>query len=407
MAVIFDARRETDVHPAARDLAHCADVAAAADTVNEDIFKDVWPHLDDPTFHESVECSVRANVQGIFDLIAGEDPVCPPPEALDCAEVAARIDVPITELERAYRIGTMSLWTWWCEFAREHLDEAEFDELICGPTLAIHTRVDQVLESVLARHQEVRAEMRRTRRDLRRQALINLLEGELTEITRELEEMLDYHLSDVHLAILLETPEGSPPDAAVALLRNAVDARGTLLLQHGARSWVLWLGRPGGFAGPQLSKLRRVLREGPFTAAIGDPAVGVEGLRRTREQALETARVQRALGGVEHRCLWAHEVRLETMLLGDEQRARAFVADELGPLSERGESAQRLRETLLAWLSTGSHVSAAALLRVHENTIRNRIRAAEELLGVALHQRRIELQVALRLERVLHVRERC
>jgi hypothetical protein len=33
------------------------------------------------------------------------------------------------------------------------------------------------------------------------------------------------------------------------------------------------------------------------------------------------------------------------------------------------------------------------------------VRQAEEMLGVALHQRRIELQVALRLERVLHAHE--
>jgi DNA-binding PucR family transcriptional regulator len=42
------------------------------------------------------------------------------------------------------------------------------------------------------------------------------------------------------------------------------------------------------------------------------------------------------------------------------------------------------------------------MLRVHENTVRNRIRAAEALLGTPLMGRRTELQVALRLERVLN-----
>lgn len=42
-------------------------------------------------------------------------------------------------------------------------------------------------------------------------------------------------------------------------------------------------------------------------------------------------------------------------------------------------------------------MSAAATLGVHENTIRNRIRQAEELLDAPLATRRIELQVALRL----------
>ena len=64
-------------------------------------------------------------------------------------------------------------------------------------------------------------------------------------------------------------------------------------------------------------------------------------------------------------------------------------------------SLARLRETLLAWLTMGSHGSAAAMLGVHENTVRNRLRAAEELLGVPLTGRRTELMVALRLERLL------
>ena len=63
---------------------------------------------------------------------------------------------------------------------------------------------------------------------------------------------------------------------------------------------------------------------------------------------------------------------------------------------------KRFHETVLTWLDAGSHVSAAAILGVHENTVRNRIRAAEELLGAPLLGRRTELQVALRLERVLH-----
>jgi DNA-binding PucR family transcriptional regulator len=174
-----------------------------------------------------------------------------------------------------------------------------------------------------------------------------------------------------------------------------------LLLQEGARSWVVWLGRPGAFEALHLARLQRMLKAMPFTVAVGEPGVGLDGLRRTREQALETARVQRALGPAEHRCLWAREVRLETMLLGDEQRARRFLADELGRLAAPDVGAGRLRETLLAWLATGSHVSAAAMLGVHENTVRNRIRAAEAMLGTPLLGRRTELQVALRLERVL------
>jgi DNA-binding PucR family transcriptional regulator len=173
------------------------------------------------------------------------------------------------------------------------------------------------------------------------------------------------------------------------------------VLQHGAQSWILWLGFRNGFGNAQRSRLRRAVAETGFTVAAGEPCAGLAGLRRTREQALEAARVQRALGSEGHRCLWAREVRLESLLLNDEQRARDFVAEELGQLASGDPQSARLRETLLAWLATGSHVSAAAMLGVHENTVRNRIRAAEDILGASLLPRRTELQVALRLGSVL------
>jgi DNA-binding PucR family transcriptional regulator len=93
------------------------------------------------------------------------------------------------------------------------------------------------------------------------------------------------------------------------------------------------------------------------------------------------------------------------LLLSDILRAQQFVEAELGPLAKNDSVANRLRETLLAWLATGSVVSAAALLEVHENTIRNRLRQAEDMLGIVIHQRRTELQVALRIARVLRAHE--
>ncbi|HYZ81725.1 MAG TPA: helix-turn-helix domain-containing protein, partial [Solirubrobacteraceae bacterium] len=134
----------------------------------------------------------------------------------------------------------------------------------------------------------------------------------------------------------------------------------------------------------------------------GDPCPGLDGLRRTRDHAFEAARVQRALGPAHGRCTWLRDVRLEALLLTDEARARSFVDAELGRLADDGDGSARLRETLLTWLDVGSHVSAAAILGVHENTVRNRIRAAEELLGAPLPGRRTELQVALRLQRMLN-----
>jgi DNA-binding PucR family transcriptional regulator len=88
---------------------------------------------------------------------------------------------------------------------------------------------------------------------------------------------------------------------------------------------------------------------------------------------------------------------LETFLLENPDSARRFVRDELGGLAAGTERAQRIRDTLLAWLAVGSQARAATELGVHENTVRLRIRVAGEELGTALTERRTELLVALRL----------
>jgi DNA-binding PucR family transcriptional regulator len=72
----------------------------------------------------------------------------------------------------------------------------------------------------------------------------------------------------------------------------------------------------------------------------------------------------------------------------------------LGAALEGGLLTERVRETLEAWLVTGSYVGAAAMLGVHEQTVRQRLRRLEEALGRSLHDRRTELHVALRLSRL-------
>jgi DNA-binding PucR family transcriptional regulator len=299
-----------------------------------------------------------------------------------------------------------SLWTRWCDVAwtRANHEAVPFDELIKGPTLTIHAYVDHALEAVVARHEEVRCELHRSQRDRRRMLLAQILDGSVDTIPEELERALGYSLGDTHLALLLETDRMAPPEREIAALRHAADARASIVLQHTPNAWVVWLGRPGGFEPQQLARLRRALEETTLKVAVGDPASDIAGLRHTRDQAFEASRVQSALGKLGARCLWLRDVRLEALLLSDEARAKDFLAAELGKLAGGGGAAARLRETLLTWLDTGSHVSAAAILGVHENTVRNRIRASEELLGAPLLGRRTELQVALRLDRVLSAR---
>ena len=393
----------------AKALAATVDVRAVSSGVTDEIMQEVWSHRDEPGFYDSLDRSVHANVDAIFETLHGRREVedTPPRAALDFADTTAQVGIPALELERGYRVGVASLWSQWFDLATEHALETDLPlgELVRGPSLTFLSYIDHALVAVVQRADAVRAELHRTRSQLRRVLVLQMLDGSVTEATPELDQRLDYRIGDVHVAMLVQTQDPRTLQRDLAELRGAADARGMLVLQNSPRSWFVWLGRPSGFGPLQLSALRRALSRGNLTVAVGEPSGGLEGLTQTYQQAFETARLQQALGVTAHRCMWACDVRLESLLLRDTERARQFVDAELGRLAANDSVAARLRQTLLTWLATGSHVNAASLLGVHENTVRNRVRQAEELLGASLHQRRIELQVALRLERVLHAHE--
>ncbi|MBA2349228.1 MAG: helix-turn-helix domain-containing protein [Solirubrobacterales bacterium] len=390
---------------AARSLADTVDVRATADRVTDDIMVQVWPTRDDPEFRVAMGASVEGNVAAIFDILRGRVDLAAaqPLQALEFADTAAQLGVPVSELERAYRVGLASVWSQWLELATAHAmaQGLALGDFIDGPSLTIMSYVDHILVSVTSRYEERAGQLQQTRRQVRRLLVDQLLDGSIDRNITDLDERLDYCVADAHLALLVHPADRTLPESTVLRLRGAADARAALVHQHGPGSWIVWLGRPGGYDRQQLQRLRRALAQETDAVSVSQPGSGVEGMRSSHHQAVDTARVQLALGLAEHRCVWAPEVRLEALLLTDEVRAARFVSDELGRLAEQDTLARRLRETLLAWLSTSSHVSAAATLGVHENTIRNRIRQAEELLDAPLATRRTELQVALRLERVL------
>jgi DNA-binding PucR family transcriptional regulator len=95
-------------------------------------------------------------------------------------------------------------------------------------------------------------------------------------------------------------------------------------------------------------------------------------------------------------------VELVSLLAADLPRARTFVARQLGSLASPAEPAERLRDTVLAFLvAGGSATRAAKELYVHQNTVAYRVKRAEELLSRRVTERPIELICALTLAVIL------
>jgi DNA-binding PucR family transcriptional regulator len=169
-----------------------------------------------------------------------------------------------------------------------------------------------------------------------------------------------------------------------------------LLVRGDGGTWYGWLGYLGSGPAGVLDDLRRAAMATGELVTLGDPCGGRNGFRTSHEAARRTAALRGSLhsAGI---CLSAHELRLEALLMESPDSARRFLAEELGGLAADSDRAGRTRDTLLAWLSSGSQAQAAIELGVHENTVRQRIRYAAEELGTSPSERRTELLVALRL----------
>jgi DNA-binding PucR family transcriptional regulator len=78
------------------------------------------------------------------------------------------------------------------------------------------------------------------------------------------------------------------------------------------------------------------------------------------------------------------------------------VHEVLGPLARNTEAAERLRQTLRAFLTTGgSYTETAKLLVLHRNSVKYRVEQAERQLGRALDDGRLDLQLALQVFHLL------
>jgi DNA-binding PucR family transcriptional regulator len=132
--------------------------------------------------------------------------------------------------------------------------------------------------------------------------------------------------------------------------------------------------------------------------ALGRPASGLDGFRRSHQDALEALRVAQLAGRAGGTVTRYDEVELAALCSANVEACREFVAAELGDLAADTEDVRRLRETLEAFFDSSSNFrSTAARLGLHHNTVRYRLTQAEKLLGHPAGERRLQLELALHI----------
>lgn len=395
----------TDVPEAVREAALGLDLDGLTADLCQGLMDDVFAgRRADREFADLVVSSTRGNLGNVRDVLAGRtavDQTRPTPGALRLAGATAELGLSEALLERAYRSGQNRFWSRWFAAAGPHARASgtSLEAYLGRPSEQLFAYIGHVLEPVGAAYRAAAEEHRGGADRLRRAVLARIVDGRSPVAPDEVERVLGYAPAAHHVYVVLRPGATTSADAVVEPLRRAASAVGVLAHREGLGEWGLWLALPEPLGPAVTTLLRRGLTATDVVAAVAGAGPGVEGMRQARSRALQVARVQRALGDAPA-VVCDRDVRLETLLLDDPDRAHGFVLAELGPLAEGDERAERLRRTLLTWLSTGSHVSTAATLGVHEHTVRNRIREIEALLGAPVAGRRAELQVALRLHRI-------
>lgn len=366
--------------------------------------------VDEHALRADTEASCTANMDQILRLLgrgARADELIVPAPALRYAEALVHRRIALTVLLRAYRVGHAYFWN----VASRRLNDTIGPGELRGAALEASSNfmfdyIDAMSDELVAAYHVERDRWVRSAAAIRAETVRDVLDGRLDH-ERAASIRLGYELRRTHVGLILAgEPETHRGLGGGNLEREAVEVAAILgcgdplLVPAGAAVLWAWCGT---FDPPSAHALGRVEQHRPCPGvrmAVGRPAFGVEGFRVTHVEAGHASRFW-DVGGTGTTTSY-RSVELVSLLASDLDRARRFVLSELGPLADQAESAARLRSTLLGFLANGcSHVRAAPELHMHQNTVYNHVRRAEELLGGSVTERRVELQAALVLAETL------
>jgi hypothetical protein len=393
-----------------RELVGLLDGEAIVDEIVEKGMREAFAaHEGDAELADTFRAGVRENLATLQSYLTGEITLADiaPARPLKLAALQARLEIPESAIQQSYRIGTRVMISAWTRDVGSHCQGHEVAthaalEVVERFTLAMMDFQTHVLRSVSAAHETELAALRASRVQMRRQLLRDVLRGDHVASSADLSAALAYDVNLNHLAIVLPLCSEARGRQVVDQARTAAQATSAITLPLRAGATALWLARARAWTERAVADVVATLAGAELVASVGVPQAGIEGLRESYQQAGQAEVVRTVLGADAPAILNFADVQLESLAISDLSAARRFVEHELGALMSDDQTAARLRETLLVWFETGSHVSTAAKLRLHEHSVRNRLRRAEEAIGHALTVRRTDLQVALRLYRVVH-----
>jgi PucR C-terminal helix-turn-helix domain/GGDEF-like domain len=382
-------------------------IAELASDIRDLIQCDI-PMLDsDPTLSSLLGASVEENVLTVVHMLRHgilTAHVEAPTAALEYARRLAQRNIPATALIRAYRLGQ-------ARFLRhcigELLDQTPGDHVEGASTQwmveHVSDTLDRVVEQIIAAYESARERWVHNRSAVLTMRVKSVLAGENFDLTAA-QTALGYRLLQHHLGVILwadSTADHDPLEhlghVASALAVAAGSPQAPLFVPCDETSAWAWLAiTPAAVLRCDEPQAVLANRELPVSIALGEPASGVDGFRRTHQQALHAQSVALAAGPHHAPVTYFIDVAPIAMMCADIESAREWVKETLGALAIDSERNTRLRDTARVFLkSGGSYTTTADQLFLHRNTAQYRVQKAEELRGRPFREGRLDVELAL------------
>lgn len=360
----------------------------------------------DAEMHAATETNAIAHIGAMAALLRFGIPpegIEAPAQATDFARLMVHRGVGLPTLLRCYHVGQAKLWRQWVDVVFADVDDPdELKRLVTWSTDFVSTYLDVVRIHVVAAYEDERVRWERSQAAATEDAIRSLLAGAVLDADTTSSQMR-YELRRHHIAVVLHPDPLTEPSAHLAAMEaaarqiaEALDAGPPVLMRASDRSVYGWVGCLELPTDKAVLAAADVPLPPGCSGALGNPGHGPAGFRESHLQARQAVRA------ADGRLVAFAQVGLASALLADPEAARRFALAELGGLAADDAATGRLRETLEAYLAEGaSHKRAALRLTLHEKTVEQRVRRAEDLLGRTLAGRRSAVEAALIVRRLL------
>ena len=383
-----------------------------SDAMSELLARDVEGLDDDPQLVELLYASVEGNVSTIFHVLCNDIPIehlQPTTAAVEYALRLAQRGIPGNSLRRAYHVGQDDLMT---------SCYAEVQAFDCTPELKIRVLqrmtkitnkyIDWITQFVLVAYDDERQRWISAGGNVRSSLIHKLVTAEPVS-ARVFEAETGYVLGQFHVGAIVwskrDDPEGAELMRIEQFVKDLAKLCGStkapiLTAVDRATAWA-WL--PMGTRPDTLdmSAVRAfVSRADQCRVALGLPAHGPAGFKRTHDQAQAAATLALAMPGRKLPAVGYGDqgVAITSVLARDIDATRKWVREVLGPLADNTEGNARLRETLHAFLGTGgSYTESAELLSLHRNSVKYRVDKAAKTRGRPIEDDRLDVELALQV----------